>query len=137
MCWFAAKVTTSPCFLRLAKSASSPTLIKSGEANRTSASASERRVAAPTFSPIVRSCLSAVRPGASETSRFIESAGEALDGEGGVVPTKAEAVAEYRGNLAIDADVRSVVEIELRIRMLVVDRGRDHSVSHHQGADDE
>src|SRR5688500_18375977 len=137
MCWFAANVTTSPCFLRLAKSARSPTLIKSGEVKRTSASASERRVPVSTFSPIARNCLSATRPRSNETSRFIESAGEALDGEGGVMPTKAEAVAEYRGNLAIDANVRSVVQIELRIRILVVDRGRDHSVAHHQGADDE
>src|SRR5687767_4924819 len=137
MCWFAANVTTSPCFLRLAKSARSPTLIKSGEVNSTSASASERRVPLSTFSPIVRSCLSAIRPRSNETSRFIESAGEALDGEDGVMPTKAEAVAEYRCNLAIDAIVRSVVQIELRVRILVVDRRRDHSVSHHQGADDE
>ena len=43
---------------------------------------------------------------------------EAFDGEGGVVTTEAKAVAEDSVDFSIDADVGSVVEIEVRLGML-------------------
>ena len=46
-----------------------------------------------------------------------------------VVSTEAKAVAEDGVDFSIDADVGSVVEIEVRLGMVVIDRRRDHAVA--------
>src|SRR5438045_8717962 len=61
---------------------------------------------------------------------------EAFDGEGGVVTTEAKAVAEDSVDFPVDADVGSIVEIQLGIRMMVVDGRWNYSVSNHHRADD-
>src|SRR6476659_6320839 len=61
---------------------------------------------------------------------------EALDGEGGVMSTEAEAVAENGVYVALDGLIGSVVEVELRIGVLVVDRWWDDTGADHHRADD-
>src|SRR5436190_18481342 len=112
-----------------------PSPSRSGDVNSSSASAWERRVSDATFSPTARNARSEILPRSSDAVAVI-SALEALDGEGGVMATEAEAVAEYCGHVTVHALVGSEVEVELRIRVLVVDRRRNDSSSDDHAADD-
>src|SRR5438105_13001723 len=113
-----------------------PTLSKSGEVNRSSASALDRRVCETTFSPTALNARSLILPRSSALSALMDLALEAFDGEGGVVTTEAKTIAQDCVDFAIDADVGSVVEIELGIRVVVVDRWRDDTVADHHRTDD-
>src|SRR5690242_1842516 len=93
-----------------------------------------------------RSTLLATGPSAGSLIRRVssETAGGAtrlflvaLDGEGHVVTPEAEAVAQHAANRAMGRGVGRVVEVELRIRRLIVDRRRDDAVANRQRADDE
>src|SRR5690349_7068454 len=113
-----------------------PTPSRSGDVKRSSASALVRRVWDATFSPTARRAGSEILPRSRAIPVVIASAVEAPDGEGGVVTTEAKAVAEHRVDRSLDADVGGVVEVELGIRILVVDRRRDDSGADDHGADD-
>src|SRR6476469_3343922 len=112
-----------------------PTPSRSGDLNSRTASSGASRLFSSTFSPRPRRARSEILPRSSEIDSLIASGLEAFDGEGGVVATEAEAVAEYGRYVPFDAGIRSVVEIELGVRVLIVDRRRDHSIPHDQGAD--
>src|SRR5437667_3150160 len=71
---------------------------------------------------------SKIFPRSSEVSPLTVLTREASDGEGGVVPTEAKAIADYGVDFAINADVGCKVEIEIGIGMVVVDRGGNHPV---------
>src|SRR5215211_1304927 len=62
---------------------------------------------------------------------------EALYGERDVMPAKPEAVAQHRANRTRHRGVRRVVQIELGIGSLVVDRGRNDAIANRECADDE
>src|SRR5256714_3220593 len=108
---------------------------RSGELKSSSASECERRVPDNTFSPTALRPRSPMLPRSSETSGVICSALVALDGEGAVVPTEAEAIAEDRVYFAFDGGIGRVVEVELGIRMMIVDRGRNDAIADDERAD--
>src|SRR4051812_26630252 len=98
-----------------------PTPRRSGEVKRISASLPVRRLPSTTLSPMGLKARSEILPRSTEISALTASALEASDGEGGVVPTEAKTVAENSVDIPLDADVGCVVEIELGIRLVVVD----------------
>src|SRR2546423_213666 len=108
---------------------------RSGELKSSSASECERRVPDNTFSPTALRPRSPMLPRSSEISGVICSALVALDGEGAVVPTEAEAIAEDRVYFAFDGGIGRVVEVELGIRMMIVDRGRNDAIADDERAD--
>src|SRR5256714_8012057 len=113
-----------------------PSPSRSVEVKRSFASACESRVSDATFSPKARSWRSLIFPRSSASSALMDSVLEAFDGKGGVVTTEAKAVAEDSVNLPVDANVGSVVEIQLGVRMMVVDGRRNYPVLDHHRADD-
>src|ERR1700675_2593242 len=111
---------------------------RSDDVKSSSASACERRVCDATFSPTALSARSVIFARSSEISGggVIGSALVAFDGEGGVVPTEAKTIAEDGVDVALDRGVGGVVEVELGIGILVVDRRRNDARSHNHRADD-
>src|SRR3979409_913369 len=102
---------------------------RSGDVNSSLASSCERRVRDATFSPTILTARSVIFARSSEISGWgiIGSALEAFDGEGGVVPTEAKTIAENSVDVALDGRVGGVVEVELGIGVLVVDRRRNNA----------
>src|SRR6202795_4894031 len=103
-----------------------------------SASAWRRRVCDAPFSPTALSARSVIFARSSEISAggVIGSALVAFDGEGGVVPTEAKTIAENGFDVALDGGVGSVVEVELGLGIVVVDRWGNDACSHDHRADD-
>src|SRR5215831_1274832 len=138
MCWFAAKVTRSPCFARLTASAMWPIPSRSLLSKSATPSLAVSRSPRSTLAATGRSAGSLISAASSETAGDGTALLlEALDGEGHVVTPKAKAVAQHGAHRPVGGDVRRVVQVEFGIRRLIVDRRRDHAVAHGQCADDE
>src|SRR5688572_13118730 len=98
--------------------------MRSGERNSWAPSAAERRSPRSILSAIGNNAASRMRPRFNST-RGGMSALEALDGQRHVVAAEPEAVGQRGSHVALGRLVGCVVEIQLRIRSLVVDRRRN------------
>src|SRR3954469_16537384 len=110
--------------------------MRSGVEKSSSASLFDKRWPAATFSPTVLRVGSVILSRLSALGEVMASAREAPDGQCGVVPAEAEAVAEYCVHIPLDTNVGSVVQIELGIRRLVVDGRWNDSTPDDHRADD-
>src|ERR1700680_5080645 len=96
------------------------------------------RVCGATFSPTTLRAGSLILAMSSEISGggVIGSGLVTLDGESGVVTTEAKTIAQNGVDVALDGSVGRVVEVELGLRSVVVDRWRNDARSHNHGTND-
>src|SRR6476620_2705533 len=100
-------------------------------------SSNARRSPASTLSANGASAESLIRCRSSRTGMGKALLLESFDGERHVVAAEAEAVAEDGLHRTIHCRIRRVIEVELGIGMLVVDRRRNDAVANGERADDE
>src|SRR5438874_1997609 len=110
MCWFAAKVTRSPCLARFAASAIAPRPMTSAVVNRVAPSAGESRSPCSILSASGTSAASLIsrRSICATTGTVLRL--EPLDGERHVVAAEAEAIAQRGRDGPFYGFVRRVVE---------------------------
>src|SRR5262245_25226779 len=137
MCWFAANVTRRPCFARLTASAMWPSPIRSLVAKSATPSAVVSRSPPSTLSAKGARAGSLMRGRSRRTGAGTALTFEAFDGECNVMSAEAEAVAQHGADFTRHGDVRRVVEIELGIRRLIIDRRRNDAVACGERAEDE
>src|SRR5436305_11286058 len=138
MCWLAANKTRSPCFALFTAFAIAPMPIMSGDSKSAIPSSVVSRSPTSTLSAITpnEGSLMSVRSRAMGAGISV-SLPHAAHGERHVVSAESEAVAERDLHVATHRAIGRVVEIQLGIRVLVVDRRRNDAVAHRQSADDE
>src|SRR5690349_1271188 len=104
----------------------------SDDSNRARPSSAERRSPHSILSAIGprEGSLSSLR--SSGTASGMESVSQAANRKRDVMATEPEAVAQRDLDVAAHGAIRRVVEIELRVAMLVIDRRRHDTITHGQ-----